>query len=261
MALIGHPSGSPAGCLSRNGSAHLAPRFPQELTLEYLEDTDRCRITVTGGITYHVKWSASTAKLLGFNDVQIATGGNNKSGDFGPFGMVPLTGAHYANPRPARQTTPRTFRHGVTIPRPLAQGLFMMSAFRLLMQTARDCRRARRQLAKSALVNGGVLPYSSAALDGFLDCYLVQQPEISHADLVESHVDAAFIALAPSSAHSSTEALDCAVFGSLRRGGAGIFIAESRASYVFCEFDPGFTSSAYSNHATSATPSFQIQQR
>ena len=229
--------------------------LPSRLTLEYLEDTDRCRITVTGGITYHVKWSASTAKLLGFNDVQIATGGNNKSGDFGPFGMVPLTGAHYANPRPARQTTPRTFRHGVTHSTAFGSGTLYDVRVSLAHANRERLQEGPSSIGKIRVGEWGASsPYSSAALDGFLDCYLVQQPEISHADLVESHVDAAFIALAPSSAHSSTEALDCAVFGSLRRGWSWNFYCRIEGlPYVFCEFDPGFTSSAYSNHATSAT--------
>ncbi len=229
--------------------------LPAALSITYSTTTDRCTVAVSDSTTYHVRWTASTAKLLGFNNTTVATGGSDTTGDYAPRGVCPLSGLHLANPRPARQSDVRTFRHGVTHSSSFGEGTIydargtIAHADRVRLQEG-PCSIGKVRLGEwtaSAV-------YSSSELGGYLDAFLIQQPTIAASDTVEQHIGFSFLALAPSTAHNSSDSMGDAVFGSLQRGYSFNFYARIEGlPYIFTEAATGITSSAYPHHTESAT--------
>ena len=233
----------------------MSSALPGALSITYSTTTDRCTVAVSDSTTYPVRGTASTAKLLGFNNTTVATGGSDTAGDYAPRGVCPLSGLHLANPKPARASDVRTFRHGVTHSTSFGEGTIydvrgtIAHADRVRLQEG-PCSIGKVRIGEWAA--GAV--YSSSALGGYLDAVLVQQPSIAPADTVEQNIDFSFIAIAPSTAHDTAESMGDPVFGSLKRGYSLNYYARIEGiPYIFTEAATGITSSAYTNHTESAT--------
>ena len=186
----------------RDYIATMTAALPAALSIAYSTTTDRCTVAVSDSTTYHVRWTSSTAKLLGFNATTVATGCTDTAGDYAPRGICPVSSLHLSNPKPARKSDVRTFRHGATHSSSFGEGILYD-----IRCTVAHADRARLQEGPCSIgkVRIGSYTaasvYSSAALDGYLDAFLIQQPTVAPEDLAEQNISAAFIALAPATAH------------------------------------------------------------
>ena len=233
--------------------AALSALLPNSWTLSYNETTDRVSVTAgSGSLTLRFE-SQSMADTLGSSSA--TTSAFSSSGDLGsaPYGLTPIKSLHISDPVSGNTPSLRVFRHGRAHSTAYGSAKnyrvsvrFEPSNFARLQEGPCGVGKVRMGDYTASSV------YSSSALGGYLDGYILNQTNISLENLeVGLGGSASFEIVSPVSVHNNSGAVSDAFWGHIDRGYSLNYFAEIEGlPFRLLEKDVGFSSGNYTDSAS-----------
>ena len=223
--------------------AQISAGLPSGWTCAYSETLDRVQL-IAGSNTLNFYFSSlSFAQSLGFSGTAIVGNTTTATATNAPKAACPLIKAHYSTPVPGRKPDLRTYRHGRASSVSWGKGTRYRIETIVLYEDADRLLSGPLSVGKVRIGNySAASAYSGSAPTGYLDGFVIGQPEIEVLqDDQENHCKITMILSVPDTAHTAGTLKD-SFWGLTGRGySLNYYALIEGLPYRFCEIDPGIS--------------------